>query len=327
MSYVLPKKSPFSYNVGMCFHTNMTNWYSSNGSRQHQIQYSQDRLEKVVQTFKLIRIYGFLTAGWESTGDLDPCAQALVNVLKNNKELEAMISTTNSKDWFKTQNNVDSWVKKLKSELGSAVSQIKTILICNEINANGITASDINTIMGNFKNNADFMDLKIPLSVSFSNLPDQAGDTKSDALVEAVMNNWAPSWNGNYPFVFIDPYPDAKGIDNPAGVFNWQGRVHDYYAKKYPNIQIFIAETGAEGSKSDDSSEPLIEGILQQLDTQYSTNKRTVPTFMFEAINEPLKSGQPLQTHMGVYADKAGDQGAQINLKPHIKIPQWVGQR
>ena len=333
MNYAIPEKNPFSYNVGICFHTNMTNWYVSSSvkySRDNQIQYSQDRLEKVVKNFKLIRIYDFFTAGWlpPKSTDLDPCAVAFVNVLKNNPDVEGMISTTGgTKDWLKTPANVQTWVSRLKSELGAAVSQVKTVLIGNEINAHGFTPEDLHTIMGNFKGNTEFMALKIPLSVSFSTLPTQSGDANSDALVKAIVDNWAPEWNDNHPFVFVDPYPDAEGIKDPAGVFKNQAATQNYYRteKHYSTLQILIAETGAEGDPTNATSVPVIQGIFDQLDNQYQANAgKTVPTFLFEAVDEERKPGTPVQTNMGVYQDQPAADGSKITLKKGITVPGWV---
>lgn len=330
MSYTIPTQSPFHHSVGICFHTNMCNWYTSSTvkyDRANQIQYSQDRLEVIAKTFKLIRIYSLFVPGFQSTGDLDPCAEALVNVIKKNSDVEGVISTADdTKTLFKTQSNVDDWVNKLTSSLGSSVSQIKAILIGNEINANGFTVSDLNTIYQNFKANKDFMALKIPLSVSFSNLPVQAGDQTSDDLVAAVASNWDDSWNGGNSFVFIDPYPDASGIDSPAGVFDWQSKVQSYYAPQHPKLQIFIAETGAEGDATDKTSIPVISGLLSELDHQYKQKKTTVPTFLFEAVDEQQKPGTPVQTNMGLYQDAAAADGSQIKLKAGVSVPSWVSE-
>ncbi|MBL4709444.1 MAG: hypothetical protein JKY48_13485 [Flavobacteriales bacterium] len=328
MSYTLPTQSPFTHSVGICFHTNMCNWYVSptvKYSRENQIKYSQDRLEVIAKTFKLIRVYSLFVPGFQPTGDLDPCTAALVSVIKANSDVEGMISTADdTKTLFQTQANVDAWVAKLKSSFGSSVSQIKTILIGNEINANGFTVAELNTIYANFKANADFMALKIPLSVSFSNLPVQSGNTLSDNLVAAVSSNWDASWNGGNSFVFIDPYPDASGIGTPAGVFDWQSKVQTYYAAKHPKLQIFIAETGAEGDATDQTSVPIISGILSQLNDQYTTAKTSVPTFLFEAVDEQLKPGTPVQTNMGVYKDAAAADGSTISIKSGITVPSWV---
>lgn len=331
MSYSLPTQSPFSYSVGMGFHTNMCNWYVSPTVKydlEKQCQYSQDRLQEIVKTFKLIRVYSLFTPGFQSTGAIDPCTQAFINVLKANSDVEGLISTSNdTQTLFTDQKNVDDWVNKLKSSLGSAVSQIKCVLICNEINALNFTPSQIQTIFSNFKKNKDFMALKIPLSVSFSNLPVEKGNDYSDGLVAAVVNNWDSSWNSNLPFVFIDPYPDADGINNPAGVFDWQGKVQAYYASKHATLQIFIAETGAEGCATDKSSVPVIEGIVKQLDAQQQAHSKAVPTFLFEGVDEPLKAGSPVQSNMGVYKDAAAADGSSITIKSGITVPAWVSKK
>ncbi len=325
MSYQLPTQTPFSYNIGMGFATNCTDWYIKildTGNRNKLVEYSQNRLEQVVKTFKLIRIYAFLTPGWEQTGTLDPVAEALVNVMKADSSVEAAIGTSNSVSWFLKPDNVVKWVSILNAQLGDAVSQVKTILIGNEVNANGFTAADLTTIQANFK--AALGSQYIPVTVSFNNLPVQSGNTTLDNMVKAIVDGWDNAhWNGGNQFVFIDPYPDASGINNGAGVFTWQKKVYDYYHAKHPNLQIFIGETGAEGYSTDKTSIPVINEVFTALEGQYDTNHQTVPTFMLEAVDEPHKPATPDQRNMGLYADTQ-DAGTSIALKTGVHLPSWM---
>ncbi len=177
--------------------------------------------------------------------------------------------------------------------------------------------------MFNFKVALANNKLNIPVSVSFTNLPIKKGDNYSDSLVASVVDCWDSNWNDNKPFVFIDPYPDALGIWNAAGVYKWQYEVTKYYQATYPSLQIFIGETGAEGSGSDSSTVVCVNSILKQLTSQYDSINKTVPTFLFEAVNEPLKNGQPIQQYMGIYADSLEPEKTDIKLKKGIKLPEW----
>ncbi|GAB5527710.1 MAG: hypothetical protein Roseis2KO_55820 [Roseivirga sp.] len=332
--YILPTQTPFSYNVGICFHTNMCNWYVSptvKYSRANQIQYSQDRLTEIVKTFKLIRVYGFRVAGFDSNSDLDPCTQALVNVININSDVEAVISMNpGMKTYLLTDSQATDYFKEFTTQLGSNTGQVKTLLLGNEVNANGYTAADLTAMITAIKANAEYKKLNYPLSVSFSSLPDQSGNDASDKMVKAIVDGWDPGWNGGKPFVFMDPYPDAAGIGSAAGVYEWQSKVQAYYAKTYPDLQIFIAETGAEGDATDKTSVPVIQSILTELDTQQSakaSNGYTVPTFIFEALDEQLKPGPTIQTNMGVYKDAAAADGSTISIKSGITVKGWVSKK
>lgn len=321
-----PTKSPFDNNVGIDFSVEETEWYNDktikfNSSLQNK--YTYERLQVISKDFKLIRIYSFLVAGWEQTGEITPEAYSVVKLAKQDKNIELVIGTSCNKDWYSNASNVQMFVDTLQSKFGSSISQVKTILIGNEVNANSYTASDISIIMNNFKIALSKNNLSIPVTVTFSNLPIQKGDDYSDNLVSSVVLNWSKTWNDNNPFVFIDPYPDASGINNAAGIFAWQHEVTEYYKTKHPSLQIFIAETGAEGSNSDSTTIAVIDSVFSQLTLQYDSVSKTVPTFLFEAVNEPLKTGSPDQKFMGIYLDSSEPKKTNITLKSGILLPNW----
>jgi hypothetical protein len=203
---------------------------------------------------------------------------------------------------------------------------VKCILIGNEVNANNYSPSDISVIMSNFVTALATNSLNIPVTVTFNNLPNQAGNLICDSLVASVVNGWDTTWNNNKPFVFIDPYPDAQGINNAAGVYAWQYGVTKYYKTLYPSLQIFIGETGAEGSSSDSATTIIIDSVFSQLNSQYKKIRKTVPTFLFEAINEPLKSANPNQQFMGLYFDSSNPKKFDVNLKSNINLPTWLNK-
>jgi hypothetical protein len=325
-NYSLPAQSPFTHHVGINFNVLFTNWLQDPSimyDADKKNKCATDRLTQITKRFKLVRIYSFLIGGFESTGTLDPDAAALMNVINNDKDVEAVIGTSNDKAWLLNSDNVDTWVSKLKDQLGDNVSQVKCILIGNEVNANGYSPDDIKTIMENFK--SALGDINIPVSFSVTNLAPQAGGNTEEALVQVLVNNWDAKWNGGFPFVFIDPYPDAPGIGSPAGVFDWQSRVTKYYQTKYPKLQIFIGETGGEGSANDAAELPIINGLLSQLDAQYQAHGKTVPTFLMEALDEPRKSGSPAQGNMGIFKDSNDPMGgSSISIKAGINVPAWI---
>lgn len=321
-----PTKSPFVNNVGIAFSVEQTNWYNDKSIKYNnalQDQYTFERLQVISKDFKLIRIYSFLVAGWESTGNITPEAYSLINVAKQDDKVEAVIGTSCNREWFKVQSNVQMYVDSIQSKFGTSISQVKTILIGNEINANSYTQQDIVTIMKNFKVALKKNKLNIPVTATFSNLPIQSGDAYSDSLVSAIVENWDKNWNGNKPFVFIDPYPDASGINNAAGVYAWQYEVTQYYQSKYPSLQIFIGETGAEGSTSDYNTSVVIDSVFSQLTLQYDSIGKTVPTLLFEAVNEPLKVGSPNQKYMGIYSDSNDPKTIKVKIKNNINLPTW----
>jgi len=326
--FYAPTKSPFKHNVGINFSVEMTNWFidpSIKYSQPLQRKYTYERLVKISKDFKLIRIYSFLIAGWEQTGTMSAEGYALARLAKQDKNVEAVVATSNNIEWYMSASNVQMFVDTLQNKFGSAISQVKTILIGNEINANGYNSGQVSVIMSNFRTALATNSLNIPVSVSFNNLPVQSGDTLSDNLVGAVANGWDTVWNNNKPFVFIDPYPDAAGINNAAGIYKWQYNVTKYYQTLYPSLQIFIGETGAEGSTSDIRTVVIIDSIFLQLNAQYDSIKKTVPTFIFEAVNEPLKgTALPNQQYMGIYNDTSSPKSTNIKLKSGIKLPTWL---
>ena len=328
MSYSLPVKSPFNSNVGTCFSVMFSDWYVEllkTPNAPKRFEYTQDRLSVVVDKFKMVRIYSLLVAGWEQTFNVTPEAQALLNLIPYNKNIEAIIGTTNNKEFFKVQENVNKWIDILWNKLQLHTPCVKAIVIGNEINANSYTPDDISQIMTCFKVAQKRYNLNIPVTTSFSNLPNQSGDDYSDSLVKSLVDNWDGNWNKWYPFVFINPYPDAAGINNAKGVYEWQGRVTKYYQVKYPRLQVFIGETGAEGSVTDAAGVVIMNDVFNELDTQFTVNSgKTVPTFMFESLNEGEKSLNPNQQHMGVYKDAAADKGEDITIKTGINVPAWI---
>lgn len=327
--FVAPTKSPFSHNLGINYSVEFTDWFNSDSIKYNAAlknKYSYERLSVISKDFKSIRIYSYFIAGWEQTGNISPEAFALINVAKNDNKVEAVLGTSCNKSWYLDSNNVYVMVDSMKTQFGSAINQVKTILIGNEINANSYQPSDIRTIMSNYKKAFKKLGLNIPVTVSFSNLPNQKGDNYSDSLVAAVVSSWDSNWNDNKPFVFIDPYPDAEGINDAAGVYNWQYGVTKYYNTIYPSLQIFIGETGAEGSDSDFATVGILNSIFWQLNFQYDSVKTNVPTFIFEAVNEPQKSGSPNQKYMGVYFDSNYPSVINVKLKPKINLPSWINK-
>lgn len=326
MAYKLPTQSPFVNNVGINFSVQFTKWYLDllkTPDAAKRYPYTKDRLNVIVKKFKLVKVYSLLTAGWESTLNVTPEAQALLDLLPYNN-IEAVFGTTLSKDWFMVQDNVNKWVDVVYNKLGTRTNKIKAILIGNEINANGYTAIHVKTIMNNFASAQARYGLTIPVTVDFSNLPNQAGDSYSDSLVKAVVDNWNINWNKGFPFVFINPYPDAAGINNAEGVYNWQNGVANYYQKKYSALQIFIGETGAEGCSTEATAITCVNSIFTQLENQYLASNKTVPTFMFEAVNESEKPLIPNQQHMGLYLDKPAANGNDITIKNGIRVPNFI---
>lgn len=322
-----PKQSPFHNNVGICFSVEATQWFTTppvKYSQALQNKYTFERLEAISKHFKLIRIYSYLVAGFEQTGTLSPEGYALTRIAKQDASIEAVVATSNNIAWYMVASNVQQFVDTMQNEFGSSISQVKTILIGNEVNTiPNFTPSQLSTVIGNFKIALKNNSLTIPVTVSFNSLPNQQGDAFSDSLVAKVMQNWDTTWNGNNQFVFIDPYPDGM-VGGVSGVYKWQYQVTKYYKTLHPSLQIFIAETGAEGSASDASTVVTVDSIFYELNNQYTLIKKTVPTFMFEAVNEPLKPAAPNQQFMGIYTDSSDPKKVNLNLKSGVTLPTWI---
>lgn len=325
--FFAPKQSPFKNNVGICFSVEQSKWFIDPSIKYNQAlqdEYTYGRLLNISKDFKLIRIYSYLIAGWEQTGTPSPEGYALTKLVKQDTSVEALIGTSNNITWFLDSNNVQFFISTLKTQFGSSISQVKGILIGNEINANSYSKDTLATIFSNYNKALKKNNLNIPISVSFNNLPIQSGDFYSDSLVACVVRSWNTSWNNNNPFVFIDPYPDAEGINNAAGVYSWQYNVTKYYQATYPSLQIFIGETGAEGSPSDYQTTVVLNSIFIQLNKQYDSIQKTVPSFIFEGINESLKPSIPNQQYMGVYVDSSKPSDTTVHLKIGIKLPTCI---
>jgi hypothetical protein len=327
--YYPPTKSPFGYNAGINFSVEQTGWFTDSLKYNQQGQYdaTYGRLKGISKDFKLIRIYSYLIAGWEQTGTLSAEGYAVSKLAQQDKTTEFMIGTSNNIAWYSVQSNVQAFVDTLQSKFGTSITQVKTILVGNEINANGYTSTQVSTIIGNFKIALANNKLNIPVTVSFSNLPIQSGDNYSDGLVASVISSWDSTWNSNKPFVFIDPYPDANGIGTASGVYKWQYGVTKYYKTLHPSLQIFIGETGAEGSINNHATAVVVNDIFNQLNLQYSSLKKTVPTFLFEGINEKLKPPSPNQQYMGLYFDSQRPSETDVYLKVTIVLPKWLGKK
>jgi len=328
--FFAPKQSPFAHNVGIGFSVEEAKWFTDPSIKYNQAlqrQYTYGRLLNISKSFKLIRIYSYFISGWEQTGTLSPEGYALTQVALKDKSVEALIGTSNNILWYSDSNNVQTYIDSIQSKFGTSISQVKGLLIGNEINANSYTQINITTIMSNFSKALTKNKLNIPVSVTFNNLPIQSGDSYSDSLIASFIRGWNPIWNGNNPFVFIDPYPDAQGIGNAVGVYKWQYNVTKYYQAKYPSLQIFIGETGAEGSSSDYRTTVVVNSIFTQLNKQYDSIQKTVPSFIFEAINESLKPNSPNQQWMGVYLDSSKPSKTDIILKSGIKLPTWINKQ
>ena len=65
------------------------------------------------------------------------------------------------------------------------------------------------------------------------------------------------------------------------------------------------------------------KSLFLQLTAQYDSVKKTVPTFLFEAVNEPLKDSVPNQRFMGIYLDSSRPTVTGEVLKNGIVLPKW----
>jgi hypothetical protein len=233
--------------------------------------------------------------------------------------------------------SADAWVKGLKKTFGSHVSQVKAILIGNEVNANNVTAAQLNTDIKAMKTALAKNGLStIPVSVSVNGLPRVGNDKNANALFDPYMNaivsNWSPKWNDGYPFVEFDPYPDAlvPAGSLPQDIVNAAPDVFSqYYADVFHNyisrfkttagkpLQAVIGETGAEGIKDANAGYGVkvnnaLTTALTSEDQQ--AKNHTIPTFLFETIDESGKADG--QRDMGFYNTDGTSNGS--------SVPGWV---
>ncbi|WP_151192608.1 hypothetical protein [Cysteiniphilum sp. JM-1] len=318
--------SPFSYNVGIDFDTMLAPKVNA-----------KTVIKNVSTNIKLFRVYRLCASG-SDCNVIDTPTQALADQMQQDPSIEAVIGTLNVMPI-----SADAWVQKLKATFGSSINQIKVILIGNEVNANNITADELsNRIQAMAQALKDNGLPNISVSTSFNGLPRIGTDKNANALfdpyMQAIVNNWSSNWNNGYPFVEFDPYADAlltpDQQKDPANIIGAANKVFsEYYADVYNNyvsrfktvggngLQVFIGETGAEGIKdSDDPTDgsKVNSAITDALNDQYSlTAGYTIPTFLFEVVNEPGKADG--QRQMGFFTDDGGSNGS--------SIPGWIANK
>lgn len=316
--------TPFSYNVGMDFDT-------MEAPSANTLPRAKIILSKASTDVKLFRVYRLYAAGSRGTA-IDIPTQALADTMKADPKVEAVVGTMNH-----LPVSADAWVKQLKNTFGSQVSQVKAILIGNEVNGGAYTATqlkaEIQAMATALANNG--LDT-IPVSASLSGLPRQGNDSIANALfdpyMKAIVSNWSSKWNDGYPFVEFDPYPDAlvPAGSPPQDIMNAAPKVfNEYYADVYRNyisrfkttagkpLQGVIGETGAEGIKDADwkYGVKVNNALTSALTTEDKQAKNhTIPTFLFETIDEPGKADG--QRQMGFFNSDGTGNGS--------SLPGWV---
>ncbi|MCP4176194.1 MAG: hypothetical protein GY756_00335, partial [bacterium] len=237
--------------------------------------------------------------------------------------LEIIVGTFNPSQndkFFINPDNVDRWVKCLKSTMGSNINKVKTILFGNEINcAPYISSSSLPTILQNFKTALSNNQLgSIPITVSFNMLPTvsppSSNPNKAYGYVDTVKNNWNKSWSKK-AFVFADPYPDlplnSAGTGAGENVYDKYNNMVQYWNTQ--DVDVYILETGAQGSSHNTTTVNVVNDIVDHLVVNNAT-----PMFIFEAVNEPHKPASPNQQYMGIFNDTTN---GITGLKTGITIP------
>ncbi len=320
-------QSPFSYNVGINFDTMAA-------PSVNNLSSAEELMKNVSTNIKLFRVYRLCAVGSADCSVIDIPTKALAKQMQEDSSIEAVIGTLNVMPI-----SANDWVKKLKQTFGNSVNQIKAILIGNEVNANNISASELKARIQAISQALTANGLpNISVSASFNGLPRIGNDPNANAIFDpymsAVVDSWKSTWNHGHPFVEFDPYADALvSQKTPQNIINAVPKVFsEYYADVYHNyisrfktssgkpLQAFIGETGAEGIEDKDASYAVKvnNAITSSLTNQHSmASGYTIPTFLFEMVNEPNKADG--QRQMGFFNNDGQSNGS--------NIPNWVSDK
>ncbi|UOM32848.1 calcium-binding protein [Acuticoccus sp. I52.16.1] len=339
---LIPSKTPFNYNVGL----NYESWsYDRTG-----YSVSAD-ISAITEDFKLIKTFHAAAVG-TTTLEMDPTQAQVIAavvaepgvelVMGTNSSALAQLDTTTG-TWtaglMTSSTYTDGWVDMLIASFGSVTAvktSLKTILLGNEIDANGPPPTDpafanyvpwIESAFENLKASLAAKGLaSIPVSTTIANYP--LGDPSSNAVASEVTDyisrHWAGTWNGGEPFVLFNQYtPAVNGAPAKSTDF---GAVIDYFdsvdGAVGGSLEPFVGETGYSAYYGANKQADVIGQIFDWLGDQRDAGGKTVPLFAFLAFDRPAASGW--EKDYGIYAETATSQPNGFKPKLVSEIPGWT---
>ncbi len=339
----VPASTPFLYNAGINYET----WTLGRNSRI----ISAD-LDQITKYYGLIKTFHDAAVGTSdpSTPIIEPTQQSAIDYVVARPKLQLVMGTNNSAlaqggfgtPWspglMNSKAYTDKWVSMLIAAFGSAdavKAHLRTVLIGNEIDANGPPPSDapnfnayVNTWIPNALNNLKASMAaqglrSIPVSTIIANYPSDSSANLVASKTTSFVTNlvyWSPAWNSGYPFLMFNQYTLDNGMDpNFAPVAAYFDNLGTAFNHK---PDVFVGETGfsAEfGAGVADEAKVLGE-MFAWAGAPLTTSKITVPVFAFDAFDLPDKP--PGQKQFGLFADNANN--VPLGLKPGIVVPAWA---
>jgi hypothetical protein len=335
---LVPANTPFNYNLGVDYET----W--ENGRTGRSI--SAD-LGQIGQYFKLVRTYHDAAVGVPpgSAPTIDPTEAEAITYIVNHPGMQLVMGTnnnavaqggpgtwtaglmTNTTDTTYT----DQWVQMIITAFGSVANvkaSLAVIQIGNELDSNGPAPNDpafssyqgwINTSLANLATSLANAGLgSIPVSTTIANYPSTAAANPiAFNTTDYIIKHWSANWNSGTPMVFFNQYTQNFG----------QSTDYQYDINYFTGVstslgstgQVAIGETGYSTFYGQANQQNVYGQIVSWLNGQYTSSKMTVPTFLFDAFDQPSVTGWDGQ--LGIFAQSATY--VPNGLKTGITLPAW----
>lgn len=342
-SVPVPASTPFLYNAGINYET----W--TLGRNQRVISADLDQITKY---YRLIKTFHDAAVGTEepTTPVIEPTQQSVIDYVVARPTLQLAMGTNNnalaqggfgtpwSPGLMNARAYTDQWVSMIIAAFGSREAvrtQLRTVLIGNEIDANGPPPSDaanfnaylkiwIPEALNNLKGSLAAQELgSIPVSTIIANYPSEPGAnlvaSKTTSFV-ASPAYWSSAWNSGHPFLMFNQYTPDDGRDPDfASVAAYFDHLGSAFAHR---PDVFVGETGfsAEFGTGVKDEAKVLGQMFAWAGAPLAAGKVTIPVFAFDAFDLPDKP--PGQRQFGLFADNANN--VPQGLKPGIVVPAWV---
>jgi hypothetical protein len=282
---LVPAKTPFGYNVGINYETNV------DGRTGRSI--SAD-LDQITQYFWLVRTYHDTADPNSTTPTISPDENQVIQYALAHPALSLVMGTYNSAlvlgnnttgnfctspsgtfsaGLMTSQTYTDAWVQMLIGAFGSASAvahSVKTILLGNEVDfynqfipgpqdpAYSNYLAWIESALSNMKSslsNAGLGNIPVTVTLAFSPVSDSTqcpgSNTVSTQIPQYMSSNWSPSWNGGKAFALYDQYPNPSS----PNFGDITGYLQQVVASPAVHNEVFLGETGVQGPAGGDSLE------------------------------------------------------------------------
>src|SRR5206468_244692 len=139
-----------------------------------------------------------------------------------------------------------------------------------------------------------------------------------------IQTHWKSTWNGGKPIVFFNQY--TEGTQNaPMSSTNF-GTVKSYFAgvdsALKGKVEVFIGETGYSSFYTQLNQNTVYQQITTWLNGQYSSGRKTVPVFAFDAFDQPHPPHDvPVERQFGIYGQNGSFKPT--GLKTGLPLPTW----